>query len=341
MIVFDVRNVGQALPAAMAAAAWQASPRDSRNGPVLVFPSPVTTVYRKPEERVVFWAERDANPFFHFFEGLWMLAGRNDVGYLTKFVKRMKDFSDDGKTFHAAYGHRWRRHFGRDQVDMIIGRLRRDPEDRRSVLQIWSMKDDLDRTSKDLPCNTQAVFQRNVHGHLDMTVYNRSNDLILGAYGANAVHFSMLQEYMARSIGCEMGSYWQVSANFHAYTEHFDRLYRQMQSNPQHTHDPYSDGLKTYPMMSTDQATWDQDLVMFMEEPGCVGFRDHFFRRVAVPMWHAHLAYRTETGLYGCDSALEIIQQCRAEDWRLACTEWLRRRRAERMAKAERAQEAA
>ncbi len=37
----------------------------SRNGPVLVIDEPVIITYEKPQERVLFNKERDANPFFH------------------------------------------------------------------------------------------------------------------------------------------------------------------------------------------------------------------------------------------------------------------------------------
>ena len=63
---------------------------DSRNGPVLVMPTPVTTVTRRPWERVLLDPERRANPFFHLFECLWMLSGSNDGKFLDQFVS---DFS--------------------------------------------------------------------------------------------------------------------------------------------------------------------------------------------------------------------------------------------------------
>jgi hypothetical protein len=49
---------------------------DSRAGRVLVMQTPVTSVYRNPCERVLMDPLRDANPFFHLMESLWMLAGR-------------------------------------------------------------------------------------------------------------------------------------------------------------------------------------------------------------------------------------------------------------------------
>ena len=92
--------------------------------------------------------------------------------------------------------------------------------DRRAVLEMWDAEGELRMANscKDHPCNTHIYF--NVRDNiLDMTVCNRSNDMIWGALGANAVHMSILQEYIASHIGARVGIYTQFSNNLHAYTE--------------------------------------------------------------------------------------------------------------------------
>lgn len=330
MRVVDVRNVHAALPEGIRQLALFGEQRTSRNGEVLVMPTPTTTRYRWPRERVIFHPDRDANPFFHFIEALWMLAGRNDVGFLMPYVQRMLDYSDDGKTLHGAYGYRWRVYFGFDQLGHVATALRENPEDRRNVVQMWDVGQDLGRDGKDLPCNTHMYFTRASSGALDMTVCCRSNDLIWGAYGANAVHFSMLQEYMAAAIGCEVGEYWQMSNNFHAYVKVFDPLRHLINQTADSFHsppNPYTDGLvEPYPMVQTPVAQWQQELAMFLDEGIVLGMRDPFFRRVARPIVAAHLAYREGRGPERYGVALEILQQCEATDWRLACEEWIERR---------------
>lgn len=331
MHVLNPRNVQMALPMGLDFLRREGVARESRNGPVLVADAPVTTVYDKPLERVIFWPERDANPFFHLMESLWMLAGRNDVAFCTKFVKTMLNFSDDGKTFHGAYGYRWRQHFGFDQLGHVIEALKANPDDRRQVVQMWDAKVDLGRTGKDLPCNTQIFFAINVHGALDMTVLNRSNDMIWGAYGANAVHFSYLQEYVAAGIGIPVGRYYQVSNNFHAYLKTYEPLQELADRAP----DPYRVSseclyslgqVQPYPLVSTNVKTWQEDLSMFMQDGPIIGFRDPFFRRVASPVWLAHKAYKDGSGEARYVDALEVLQQCQASDWRVACSEWIQRR---------------
>ena len=227
MIVINARNVNDALATALSEVQRVGTIRSSRNGTVLAFPEPVATVYSRPTERVLFSPVRNANPAFHLMESLWMLAGRNDVKFPATFVKNMKNYSDDGGTFHGAYGHRWRSWFGYDQIELIVAELITNPESRRCVLQMWDATDGDDQVrpdlhwamngGKDVPCNTNIYFDRR-DGKLNMTVCCRSNDILWGCYGANAVHMSILQEYMALSIGCEVGTYTQMSNDLHIYT---------------------------------------------------------------------------------------------------------------------------
>ena len=190
----------------------------SRNGDVMVSPSLFATCYIKPQHRVLMNPKRDANPFLHLFEALWVLGGREDVGFLTMFSKRFTEFSDNGITFHAPYGHRLRKKFGFDQINLACKHLKANPDSRRVVLQIWDANLDLDAKSKDLPCNDLVMCTMNpARTGLDITVCCRSNDAVWGAYGTNAVQFSMLQEYMAGKIGVPVGVYTQLSNNFHVY----------------------------------------------------------------------------------------------------------------------------
>src|SRR3954462_5286059 len=132
---------------------------ESRNGPVLVAPGPVLTEYERPCERVLFHRARDANPFFHLFEALGMLAGRNDVAWVGQYAKNMFNYSDDGEALHGAYGFRWREFSGLDQLEHIVQPLREQPNSRRAVLSMWAPNGDLVTSEgaggihmKDVPC---------------------------------------------------------------------------------------------------------------------------------------------------------------------------------------------
>lgn len=338
MRVLETRNVHQILPQAleMLSRKSQVVVRDSRNGPVVMSPVPVTTVYHRPDERVLFHEWRDANPFFHFYESLWMLAGRRDVAPVARYVKRMADFSDDGEKFNAAYGHRWRHaHAGRSRVDQLASiceALTRNPDCRRQVLQIWDTGRDLNVPTKDAACNVTATFQIGGDGKLDLTVFCRSNDVIMGCYGANAVHYSVLHEYVARSIGAKLGRYSQISVNWHAYRVDLDRIGTRWTESDLFC--PYSRGqVEPYPLMQTPREEWDRDVRLFVTRDGrapdaMIEFRDPFFQDVAMPIVRAHDVYKDHgEGRERFDLALLALQRCKASDWKKACDEWLRRKR--------------
>jgi thymidylate synthase len=330
MEVIKRRNAHQILPELLHQIQSRGVARETRDGKALQFLQPCTLVYEKPQERVVFWSERDANPFFHLMEALWMLCGRRDVRFVEQFVKRMKQYSDDGKNFHAAYGYRWRKHFKRDQPREIAAALLKNKDCRRQVLGIWDVRSDLERAGRDLPCNLVATFQINPFAELDMVVSNRSNDSVMGALGANCVHFSILQEYIAAGARVPMGRYWQVSSNMHLYERDLKKVgelalaiadpFRKTPACP------YTLGeVVTTKVIDVDIDTWDQDLAMWMKDPLKIGLRSTFFKRVATPMLIAHRAYKKGD----IPQALEIVdsQMPDKSDWKLAAKEWLERRK--------------
>lgn len=343
----DVSNVNGALATAIPYLLAEGEREDSRNGVVLVAPVPVCTVYHNPTQRVLFSPLRDANPFFHLMESLWMLAGRNDLSFPAFFNKRFIEYSDDGALVHGAYGHRWRVLFGMDQLAHLADELKKNPNSRRAVLQMWSALGDLTPVevqeynspkvvrvgglgSKDVPCNTHVYFDAR-HGKLNMTVLCRSNDAIWGAYGANAVHFSILQEYIAFMVGVPVGVYRQFSNNFHAYTDVYDlptlrNLAQQSAQSDYYSEHPLLEGhvetVVPSPLITTTIEAWNKDLRAFMRDPAAATvYNDDFFNKVAAPMFKAYAMRKAKQG-----NGMEFIEKVEAQDWKLACTQWIARR---------------
>lgn len=295
----------------------------TRNGPALEFPTPVMTTYTHSRERVLFYPERDANPFFHLMESFWMLAGRNDVEWISQFNGRINTYSDDGEHFHGAYGFRWREWFGKDQLDVARFRLATYPNDRRVVVGMWDPWEDLVQTNdgKDYPCNTQIMFwERNED--LNMTVCNRSNDMIWGAYGANAVHMSVLLEYMAGMLGYGVGTYYQFSNNLHAYVDVLKRL-----DGMTADYEPYltiaDDGLSyTPPALISCADTFDEELLAWFKDESLENFENEYLGTTAVPMRKAWKLWKQKD----IKAAHEVASTIEDRAWRKACAEWLERR---------------
>jgi len=297
---------------------------------VVEFETPVLTTYKSPTERVLFYEVRDANPYFHLMESLWMLQGRNDVKWIAQFNGRMNNYTDDGITFHGAYGYRWRNWFRKDQLALAIHRLTTFENDRRTVVSMWDATTDLTNlnTGADLPCNTQIYFQAR-DGILDMTVVNRSNDMIWGAYGANAVHMSVLQEYMAARCNMKIGRYYQFSNNLHAYVDVLEKM-QPIIGKPEF--DPYAtlndDGSHYHsePIV-TDPKSFDLELWHWFTKQQDETFEDMDYKntwidRVATPMlqsWVNHKAGNKEDAMLSA----ELIED---KAWSKACAEWLQRR---------------
>lgn len=323
---------------------------ESRNGPVSVWPGPVITHTARPLERVLFNPLRKANPFFHLMESLWMLAGRDDLPWLAYFNKRMAEYSDDGgKTQPAAYGFRWRNFFGYDQIDAIVEELRRNPQTRRCVLAMWDGGGDKGGTnpddwgdlsraivgSADVPCNTQCYFTIDADG-LHMGVTCRSNDLVWGAHGANAVHFSVLQEYIAARVGVPVGTMTQFSWNYHLYD---GVLKARLEDVVGAYRDHYRFGLvATTPLFHADTMDlWEEELPTFMDwaDPRNQGidmkrrfrsppqFKHQFLNGVAEPMLRTWDFYKA-ADLEGAANFAHSI--ARGSDWQRAAVEWTNRR---------------
>ena len=329
MHTIHARNVNDAFVSGMKLLYEEGTPRRSRAGDVLEYPTCVATVYEKPWERVLFNPVRDANPFFHLMESLWMLRGQRDVQSMVRYNKRMDEYSDDGEVFHGAYGYRWRNHFSQDyrlldQINIIIRRLKKDPIDRRCVLQMWDAPYDLNVNKVDIPCNTHVYFKlRDELGHsskyvhyfpkLHMTVCCRSNDIIWGAYGANAVHFSMLQQYIADSLGVAMGPYVQISDSFHAYKNVFDAYRIPEEGLPCHSPELYDNFSNTRFRIPRDLDFGD---AMF--------YKSSFYKELIEPMTKAWDHWKNGEWQAAFDT---VKSQMPIQDWRHACLEWLERRK--------------
>jgi hypothetical protein len=208
---------------------------------------------------------------------------------------------------------------------------------------MWNVEDDLLKidSSKDVACNLSVLFSirrddtlqslqgaRKARGasFLDMTVFNRSNDLIWGALGANVVHFSFLQEYVAAHLGLEVGVYNQISNNLHVYTERWEPG----KWLADETADYYlAAGRKLIPLVR-DPAVFDEELPKFVEAfSGNKGsalhsnWKEPFFQYVASPMlWAFELHKKRQY-----ETALNTMSFVTSDDWNTAGRNWIQKRK--------------
>jgi thymidylate synthase len=190
---------------------------DSRNGLTIELSTQVLTI-EQPNKRFLHTRGRNNNPFAAIAETMWVLAGRNDLTYLTPYLKRAPDYSDDdGITWRAGYGPRLRNWAGVDQIAQAHSLLNASPASRRAVISLFDPALDY-QDSADIPCNNWLhLLVRG--GRLHINVVARSTDIWFGFSGINAFEWTVLLEMMARWLHLEVGTLTFFTSSLHLYAD--------------------------------------------------------------------------------------------------------------------------
>lgn len=284
----------------------------------------------RPTERVLTIPKRNNNIFAQIAETLWVLAGRNDLAFLTRYLPRAVDFSDDGATWRAAYGPRIRAWNQRvDQLTTVKARLDEDPNTKRAVISIFDPGQDHVET-KDVPCNNWLHFMHR-DGKLHLNVAVRANDAIWGFSGINFFEWSVLQELMATATGNQVGSLAWFVGTIHLYSRHYATAERILQSRG--IKSCYEFGIETQPItIGLDELDDELPKVFLTEDLARHGdhlgaarhtsdISDPFFRSSAV-MLRAYNAVLQDDK----QNALRIIEELPVCDFRIAALEFLARK---------------
>jgi thymidylate synthase len=190
----------------------------------------VTLRLGNPRSRTTTSPSRAANYGFASGEFLWYLRGAEDLESICYYNKRMREFSDDGKRLHSAYGRRLRAHPpGRpSQWQDVVAELLADPDSRRAVMTIYApsdMRRARDGGTKDVPCTLALqFFIRGKRLHLHVTM--RSNDAVWGLCN-DLFSFTLLQEVMlldlrAAGLDVTLGEYIHTAGSMHLYERHYE-----------------------------------------------------------------------------------------------------------------------
>lgn len=109
-----------------------------------------------------------------------------------------------------SYGNRIRGYYS-DSLDIVISRLRADPETRHAYVSLWDTGHDLftpDQLApgekRSVPCLTTLFFRRASDGRLSVTASYRSHNL-LTAWLENVYGLIAIQRHVAGAIGMERG----------------------------------------------------------------------------------------------------------------------------------------
>ncbi|MEI6304427.1 MAG: thymidylate synthase [Candidatus Taylorbacteria bacterium] len=156
-------------------------------------------------------------------EQVWFLSGsRKPEDFLRNYTHIWDDFTNPGDVVTVAYGYRWRKHFGRDQIGLLVDLLKKEPSSRQAVVVTWDpAQDGLSIVKKkNVPC--PYTFTVNiVAGRLHLHNIVRSNDVMLG-FSADVPGFALLQCILAQKLGVRPGIYSHSISNAHIYDTHYD-----------------------------------------------------------------------------------------------------------------------
>jgi thymidylate synthase len=147
-------------------------------------------------------------------EACQLVSGTSFPDLVIAVGPQFANYAEDNGVFHGAYGPRTN-----GQYDVVIDRLKSDPDSRQAVVTIWNPQYDLQPQKRDYPCTVLHQF-RIRDNKLNMSVYMRSNDVWLGA-AYDFFQFTRVQIAMASVLGIEPGKYAHHVGSLHIYEEHY------------------------------------------------------------------------------------------------------------------------
>ena len=281
-----------------------------------------------PLERVYVLPQRNNNIFAMIAETIWVMAGRNDLGYLSYYLPRAIDFSDDGKVWRGGYGPRLRNWQGVDQFKEVARILNKDQHSRRAVMIIFDPSQDFVE-SKDIPCNNWLHFMIR-DNYLHMGAVIRSNDVMWGFSGINTFEWSVLHEMMAYWTNSLVGDFSYFASSLHLYSRHYKRAQEMIASAKDKT--LYEFGFNNAPF-HTSLDIFDDALLRWFEwetkvREGKVGtlnelavIEDRFLQNCAqmLYIYNRHLAKAT------AQEISDLVNQLPSNDFKIAAIEYFTR----------------
>ena len=160
-------------------------------------------------------------------ELLWFLRGETNINTLGNGI--WNEWADERGDLGPVYGRQWRS-WGReyDQILDLLTGLATDPASRRHIVSAWNVKDLSEMALP--PCHT--MFQCHVQGHyLDMKLYQRSGDLMLGV-PFNIASYATLMHILAQQVDLTPRFFYHTFGDLHIYENHKDAAYDVLRRKP-------------------------------------------------------------------------------------------------------------
>lgn len=173
-------------------------------------------------------------------EAAWQFMGTKDPAFIlgkapklwSKFVEKETYTTNngDGKgpveaerdVLKTAYGYRWREHFGRDQLDLVLTELTDNPTNRQLFISAWDPATDGlgGPQPKNIPCPVGFTVSR-FGDDLHMSVFVRSSDVFVGL-PYDVMVYALTLDAIAATVGCRPATLHFTLAHPHLYEPHWD-----------------------------------------------------------------------------------------------------------------------
>ena len=126
--------------------------------------------------------------------------------------------------YHFSYGNRaFNFNEAINQIDeFVVPLLKKDPTSRRATVVLYNPQKDSQLHKNDIP--SMLIMNFNIlNGKLHATTLVRSNDLFLGL-PANMYQTFVIQRYIAKKVGCKIGSITTHSISAHIFEDQFEYI---------------------------------------------------------------------------------------------------------------------
>ncbi|MBU3942214.1 MAG: hypothetical protein KKF74_04855 [Nanoarchaeota archaeon] len=106
--------------------------------------------------------------------------------------------------------------------DFIIPLLKRNSFSRRGIVLVWNTIQDSNIYRRDVP-GLISIYFKIRKKKLNATMVVRSNDIFFG-WPANLYQIFVLQDYIAKKLGCQIGSLTTFSNSAHIFKDQFEDI---------------------------------------------------------------------------------------------------------------------
>jgi len=168
-------------------------------------------------------------------EVAWQFMGTKSPDFIMKHAPKIwGDFIENGE-LRTAYGYRWMKHFGRDQIEMALRQLKENPTNRQLYVTAWDPSCDGlggPNQPKNLPCPVGFAISH-LAGQLHLSLFIRSSDVFVGL-PYDVMGYAFLLDAFAASCSKRPGTLHVTLAHPHIYDPHREMVQECLKSGQPH-----------------------------------------------------------------------------------------------------------